>query len=361
MAQALRPFPQYTYIDTYAGQGDHSGHSTYHALIVEVSASAVATGLTIAGVVRVLEDPDGFRYGVGHAGYAADSSIAGWRNRSASSTSRTTSSSPACYDLPFGKGQRWLNKGPAAWVLGNWRISSINVYDSGTPVAVGTSLTLPIYASGAGGRVPAYVTSYNGWQPNWNGGFDPGKDNFFVPYGSGPFPTQGSGTAFNSIGNETRYNPKVRLFPNLNENISVTKSVSDSRRMHSGVPGGGVQRLQPRPLRDRLHAVAEPVVRRADRLGKPDQLAAAIAVGGEAVFLTEDDGRWLRPPAPLSKPFPKYTRIPRQPTPLRSRLGSEPRASASEILPGRRISETYRPQAKFVRVCGGWLHFLPVA
>ena len=32
VAQALRPFPQYAYIDTSAGQGDHSGHSTYHAL-----------------------------------------------------------------------------------------------------------------------------------------------------------------------------------------------------------------------------------------------------------------------------------------------------------------------------------------
>ena len=42
-----------------------------------------------------------------------------------------------------------------------------------------------------------------------------------MPYGSGPFPTQGTGTALNSIGNATRYNPKVRLFPNLNENISV--------------------------------------------------------------------------------------------------------------------------------------------
>ena len=134
------------------------------------------------------------------------------------------------YDLPFGKGQRWLSNGPAAWILGNWRVSSINIYDSGTPVGIGTSLTLPIYASGAGGRVPAYVTSYNGWQPNCSGGFDPGKDNFFVPYGTGPFPTQGSGTALNSIGNETRYNPKVRLFPNLNENMSVTRRRSRSAK-----------------------------------------------------------------------------------------------------------------------------------
>lgn len=130
----------------------------------------------------------------------------------------------AVYDLPFGKGQRWLNRGPGAWALGGWRVSSINLYSSGTPVGVGTSLTLPIYASGQGGRIPAYVTSYDGWQPNWNGGFDPGTDHFFVPYGTGPFPIQGSGTALTSLGNETRLNPKLRLFPNLNENMSVTKT-----------------------------------------------------------------------------------------------------------------------------------------
>jgi hypothetical protein len=128
------------------------------------------------------------------------------------------------YDAPFGKGRRWVNHGPAAWVIGNWRLSSINIYDSGSPVGITTSLTLPIYASGAGGRVPAYVKSYNGWQPNWQGGFDPGKDTFFVPYGTGPFPLQGSSTAYYSLGNVTRYNPRVRLFPNLNENMSVTRS-----------------------------------------------------------------------------------------------------------------------------------------
>jgi hypothetical protein len=130
------------------------------------------------------------------------------------------------YELPFGKGQRYLTNGPAAWVLGGWRVSSINLYASGTPVAITTSLTLPIYATGdqSATRVPPYVTSYSGWQPSYPGGFNPSVDTFFVPYGTGPFPLQGSGTALNSIGNATRYNPLLRLFPNLNENMSVTRS-----------------------------------------------------------------------------------------------------------------------------------------
>ncbi len=221
VAQALRPFPQYTYIDTYAGQGDHSGHSTYHALILKVS-RRVATGLTLQSSYvfsKMLTDSD-TAWG---SGYAADFYNRGLEKSIGQFDVTHDFKFSAVYDLPFGKSRRWMNKGPAAWALGNWRISGIGIYDSGTPVAVGTALTLPIYASGAGGRVPAYVTSYNGWQPNWNGGFDPGKDTFFVPYGSGPFPLQGSGTIYDSIGNETRYNPKVRLFPNLNENVSATK------------------------------------------------------------------------------------------------------------------------------------------
>ena len=45
-----------------------------------------------------------------------------------------------------------------------------------------------------------------------------------MPYGTGPFPLQGTGTALNSIGNETRLNPKARQFPNYTENLSLGKT-----------------------------------------------------------------------------------------------------------------------------------------
>lgn len=222
VAQALRPFPQYTVIDTYAGQGDHSGHSTYHAMILKFN-QRVGSGLTFQAsyvLSKILTDSDSSWGG----GYAADFFNRGLEKSIGAYDVTHDFKFAGVWDVPAGKGQRWLHSGPASWLLGNWRISSINVYDSGTPVGIGTSLTLPIYASGANGRVPAYVTSYDGWQPNWNGGFDPGKDHFFVPYGAGPFPTQGSGTALNSLGNVTRLNPRVRQFPNLNENMSAAKT-----------------------------------------------------------------------------------------------------------------------------------------
>jgi len=222
VAQALRPYPQYQNIDTYTGEGDHSGHSTYHAFIAQVQRRFTA-GITIQAsyaLSKILTDADS-AWGAGYPANFFDTQL----EKSIGAYDVTHDFKFAGeYEVPFGKGHRLLNHGPAAYVLGGWRIASINVYDSGIPVGIGTSETLPIYAQGAGGRVPAYVTSYNGWQPNWGGSFDPGKDNFFVPYGTGPFPLQGSAsTPLYGIGNVTRLNPKVRLFPNFNENMSVTK------------------------------------------------------------------------------------------------------------------------------------------
>lgn len=127
------------------------------------------------------------------------------------------------YELPIGKGKTWLTHGPAAYALGNWRIGAIELYSSGTPIGVGTTYSL----SGAinNGRTPAYINSYDGWFAQTKGAsFDPQVDNRFVPYGTGPFPIQGTGTALNGIGNETRLNPKARQFPNFTENVSVAKS-----------------------------------------------------------------------------------------------------------------------------------------
>ena len=105
------------------------------------------------------------------------------------------------YDLPVGNGKRFLNHGLGAWVLGNWRASSIHYYASGQPISLGTSYALPIFA----GRNAAYVTSYEGWRPATLGGsFDPAVDRFLVPYGTGPFPTQGTNTPMNGIGNVTQ-------------------------------------------------------------------------------------------------------------------------------------------------------------
>jgi hypothetical protein len=225
VAQALKPFPQYSGIDTYAGEGDHSGHSTYHSALVKFQ-KRYSAGLTLQASYafsKLLTDSDSY-WG---SGGALDFYNRGLEKSIGAYDVTHDFKMSGVYDLPFGKGMKYLTKGPAALIAGNWRLAGVAVYDVGTPVGVGTNYSLSII----GAR--AYVTSYDGWQPaSWkNGKFDPSVDNTLVPYCSsatvacsGPFPFQGAGTALNGAGNETRFNPKFRQFPNLNENLSITRS-----------------------------------------------------------------------------------------------------------------------------------------
>jgi hypothetical protein len=217
--QALRAFPQYQTIDTYSGGGDHSGHSTYHAGIIRYE-KRYSAGLNFqASYVfsKLLTDSDSY-WG---SGQAADQNNRGLEKSIGQFDVTHNFKAAVIYELPVGKGKRFLTHGVGAAVLGGWRISSIHYYSSGQPIGLGTNYSIPIFA----GRNVPYITSYDGWRATpKNGSFDPSVDNFFVPFQSGPFPNQGTGTALNAIGNSTRYNPKVRQFPNLNENLSLAKS-----------------------------------------------------------------------------------------------------------------------------------------
>ena len=228
--QALRPYPQYQAIDTYSGGGDHSGHSSYHAAVIQLQ-KRYAKGFTFqASYVfsKILTDSDTY-WGSGQASDNFNRRL----EKSIGQFDQTHNfKTGIVYELPFGKGKSYLTHGPGSWVLGNWRLSGTLLYSSGQPVALATNYSLPIF----GGPNKPYITSYTGWQPQWkNGSFDPSVDNFFVPYCSsataacsGPFPYQGNVNDAQQrdlgVGNSTRYNPKVRQFPNYNENLSIARS-----------------------------------------------------------------------------------------------------------------------------------------
>jgi hypothetical protein len=242
--QALRPYPQYTQIDTFAGQGDHSGHSTYHAALIRLE-KRYTNGLTFQTSYvfsKLLTDADSYW------GNAATSTANGCCLAADQYNRRLEKSIGQydvthnfkvgfVYDLPFGKGRQYLTHGVGAWILGSWGVNGVLTYSSGLPVGVTSTYTLPLYQSA--GRSTPYVTSYDGWRPAaWkNGSFDPSVDTSLVAPCTtnvgctSPFPVQGTG-AFMGFGNSTRYNPKVREFPNLNENVSAVRSfpVSESMR-----------------------------------------------------------------------------------------------------------------------------------
>jgi len=127
------------------------------------------------------------------------------------------------FELPFGKGRKWMNVGGIAnAILGGWRVSAIQSYFSGFPIQLTRNNPFPIFN---GGTRPT-INGYDNWRAPLSGDeFDPGVDRFL---NIAAFPAQPI-----AFGNATKYNPKVREFPNFNENVSLAKSfpLSESRRI----------------------------------------------------------------------------------------------------------------------------------
>ena len=213
VAQALRPFPQYLTIDTSQGGGDKSGHSTYNAAILRLE-RRFSAGLTFQWSYvfsKLLTDSDTY---YANAGFAEDQGDRRLEKSIGAYDQTHTFKMNTLYELPFGPGKHWLSHGFASRALGGWRISAIQVYSSGFPLGVSRNAPLPIF----NGNNRASVTSYDGWRAaTASGGFDPNAGLFLNP---AAFPAQPVGI----LGNSTRFNPKVRAFPNLNENLSLGKS-----------------------------------------------------------------------------------------------------------------------------------------
>ncbi len=221
VAQALRPFPQYRDVQTSSGHGDKSGHSSYHSWVSKVE-KRYAAGVTLQAsyvVSKLLTDADSTD--------ADNSALDHYNRRLEKSIGQYDLTHNMkltyIYELPFGKGKAFLNDGPLAWVLGNWRIAGTQFYSSGFPIALVNSNNYLLF----NGRAAATVSSYDGWiadhkNPNWLG-----SDRFFQPaafFGEQPL---------DRLGNATRFNPKARQPWNLNENFSLAKSfrISESMRV----------------------------------------------------------------------------------------------------------------------------------
>jgi hypothetical protein len=223
VAQALRPFPQFRDINTAAGAGDKSGHSSYHSLLLKID-KRYGHGLTLGAsyvLSKMITDSDG---------YNPDNATLDHYNRrlekSIGEYDLTHNLKMGyIYDLPFGKGKQWLTGGPVSWVLGNWRISGAQYYASGYPLSLSNSASLGGILFN--GRSAATITTYEGWIAGHNNANWKGNDVYFQPPSFfGPQPTD-------RAGNSTRHNPKVRQPWLLSEDFSVAKGfpIRESVRM----------------------------------------------------------------------------------------------------------------------------------
>jgi hypothetical protein len=218
VAQSLRPYPQYSAVDTLNGQGDKIGHSTYNALQVKFN-KRYSSGLTIQGsyvLSKMLTDADGNSGTENQYDRALEKSIASYDQTHVVKLNYV-------YELPFGNGKHFLSrKGVASAILGNWRFAGSQGYSSGTPIGLGTTISFPIFN---GGNRPT-ISTYNGWGGTYSGSFNPGSDSFFQP--ASFFGTQPT----TALGDATRYNPKLRYFPGFNENASLNKTIRLGESKH---------------------------------------------------------------------------------------------------------------------------------
>jgi len=151
LGQALRPFPQYDYI-----QGDccleNLGHSSYNAMVVSL-ARRFRDGFNLQASYtwsKTLTDADStipFSYVSGNQLEQAPGSSNLKLDKAVSVQNiPQTFSISYLYQFPFGKGRKFLNKGRVMdLAIGGWQVGGIQRYQSGQPIGFGCATGIPFY------------------------------------------------------------------------------------------------------------------------------------------------------------------------------------------------------------------------
>lgn len=223
VAQALRPFPQYS---TLTSLGAKVGSSNYTAAQV-VLRKRVSRGLTLSANYTFAKAL-GYSYTTLQGNTGTDNSVQNAYNTSADYTLlpedvRHAFVANESYVLPFGRGRWLLHDGKLTNALvGNWTLSGVQRYQSGFPLPlVMSSNALPLF---------------NYYQrPNLVPGVDPSahiSNSHFNPATSNLFNL----AAFAAPGNSSFGNAKptysnLRNFPVLMEDVQLTKQTKLTEKL----------------------------------------------------------------------------------------------------------------------------------
>jgi hypothetical protein len=174
VAQALRPYPQYTNItQTFS----NFGTSNYNSLQVQVTRH-LTRGLAVLGAYTWAK---AITTGSDSAIDGAGSQDVFQRNLEKSITSFSIPhffKATWVYDLPIGKGRRFNPGGALGHILGGWTITGIHNYRSGDPLSIVTS-------------GPTTSAIFNGTiRPDWNPGVP------IIQNGNADVKTDGSGQLY---------------------------------------------------------------------------------------------------------------------------------------------------------------------
>jgi hypothetical protein len=159
--QNFRPFTNFGGLNMWS----NFGHSSFHSGTIKAE-KRFSKGLTMTSFYtwgRAIDesDNDGVAGGVTYYNRRLEKARAGFDVKHRSVTYLT-------YDLPFGRGKKWMNRGGARdYLLGGWKIGWIQTFQSGIPVDFTVAGSPNRYLPGTvrpNMRVPYGDIKVNGWK-----------------------------------------------------------------------------------------------------------------------------------------------------------------------------------------------------
>ena len=232
--RALRPFPQYDYIDSGCCL-QNVGMSTYDALLVSLT-RRYRNGLTLQASytwAKDYTDADSAlpNNGIGVSQVQNPFNLHQEKAISAQDIPHTFVVAPL-YRLPFGHDQRFLNHGITSVVAGGWEIGTVQRYESGQPFSFCCATSIPgfqnsVYYS----RDPQQSLKSANYQQGHINPLIASEGNFFntkafidpnLAAANAPVTAPIAYT----FGNIPRVTGEVRTQPYLNEDISLLKTTN---------------------------------------------------------------------------------------------------------------------------------------
>jgi hypothetical protein len=249
VSQALRPFPQYGYInqDSYL---QNVGQASYDALTAKLE-RRFHNGLNVLASYtfsKTLTDADAIQ-----PYYSTLQNQGGTQNPYDHKAEKAVSNEDIpnnvvisyLYELPVGKGKALLAHTPApvSAVISNWRISGVQRYLGGQPISFFGANGIPGFDNGIRpNRVPNQSTRRSGpfspfsFSNTGNSGYDPTSGACLTGYWScaaftDPNPAPGPNVPY-VFGNMPRNSADIRSFGFYDEDFGINKAIPITEKIH---------------------------------------------------------------------------------------------------------------------------------
>ncbi len=240
--QALRPFPQYGYINTDSYL-QNVGQSTYEALEAKLERRFQNGFNVLASYTfsKTLTDADAIQ-----PFYSTLQNQGGTQNPYDHKAEKAVSNEDIpnnfvvsyLYELPVGRGRKFLGNVPRAVnaVIGDWRISGVQRYMSGQPISFFGGTGIPGFDNGirpnrvVGQAVKASSGNYNPFNFVNSGTFGPGSGSCTTGFWncsafSDPNSGPNRGTGAWTFGDMPRNSASIRGFEFFDEDFGINKTI----------------------------------------------------------------------------------------------------------------------------------------